>query len=312
MAIWPDEHMPVDEFGNRADIIASSISTVNRSNPGRTHEQFVGAAGRDVIKRVRRAYGLPDMGVLTWEEIEAKVNSHSDVFNREQYEYILGFLKIVSKNKSWRKTMSVYGMNDGRWMKDLCHVIEDGNDPKGMYFTKPASAKARPAEIIRTLRNTPEYCPEKGKVTYTLPDGTVVTSEAAVLIGPNYYFSLEKTATDGSGTSITRLGHHGTPTRLTNTDKYSRPARETGTKTNGEAENRNLAKSVGTEPLADIMDMYNNPEQLKVIANNILTHPTPTNMEEVLSRETHKLGAHRPNAYMGHIHMCSGSGISRE
>ncbi len=312
VAIWPDEDMPTDKFGNRADLIMAPLATINRSNPGGSHEMLVGAAGRDVIKRVRRRYGLPDMGVLTWDEVWKCIQSHPIELAREMYQYIIGFYKIVAEKVNYTKAVELYERNDGKWLEDLCHIILDGNDPKGMYITTPANSKRRMARVIRQLHASDEYRPEMSTVRYRAPNGELEDTVAEILIGPNYYLALEKTATDGSGTSITRLGHHGTPTRLTNADKHLRPARETGTKTDGEAELRNAAKSVGSAPLADMADMYNNPRLLRVIAQKVLTTDKPTNIDEIFDRDVHEIGGHRPIGYMEHMFLCSGKGLSRE
>ena len=304
--------MPVDEFGNRADVIASGFSTVNRSNPARMHEQAIGAAGRDVIKRVRRKYGLPDMAVLEYDEVMRELKANSEEFNKAQYEYILGFYKIVSYAVDYQKSLELLNKGGDGWLNDLCHIILDGNDPKGMYITTPSNSKRRIAKVIRQLDESDDYRPEMSPVTYRGPGGEMVTSIEPILIGPNYYLSLEKTATDGSGTSITKLGHHGTPTRLTNVDKHTHPARETGTKTDGEAEIRNWAKTVGTQPIADMSDLYSNPALLKVAAQNILTHQTPTNIPVIIPRDVYSLGGHRPLSYMNHLHLCSGIELTRD
>lgn len=303
--------MPTDRNGNRADIICAPLSTVNRSNPARVFEQAISAAGRDVIRRVRKAFSLPELGVLEWDEVWKVITTHPEKVAKSQYEYIIDFYEIVSKKVNWVKACEIYKANDGRWMKDLCHIILDGNDPKGMYITTPSSSKRRMAKVMRVL-DEGIYRPDITPVTYRTPAGILEETIAPVIIGSNYYLSLEKTATDGSGTSITKLGHHGTPTRLTNADKHMRPARETGTKTDGEAEIRNWAKSVGTQPIADMSDMYNDPRLLRLISRQVLTHKTPTNMDNVIDRDVHKLGGHRPASYADHMFLCSGKGLSRE
>ena len=72
-------------------------------------------------------------------------------------------------------------------------------------------------------------------------------TKVPMLIGPNYYLGLEKTATDGNGVSVSRKNQFGVSSKLTNNDKYLAPVRETGTKHIGETEYRNLGKSVGGE-----------------------------------------------------------------
>jgi len=39
--------MPVDELGNRADIITDNYATISRMNLGRSYEMYLGSVSRD-------------------------------------------------------------------------------------------------------------------------------------------------------------------------------------------------------------------------------------------------------------------------
>ncbi|MFO5615266.1 hypothetical protein ACLBQC_32445, partial [Klebsiella pneumoniae] len=50
--VMEDEDMPIDENGNRADLIIFGGSTMRRSNYGRIYEHGFGAAARDLAHRL--------------------------------------------------------------------------------------------------------------------------------------------------------------------------------------------------------------------------------------------------------------------
>lgn len=311
VAIWPDECMPVDKFGNRADVIFYGGSTISRMTVAQLHEQTIGATGRDVIKRLRRAYGFGDFEQLQYNDIFNTITNNGEGLAREQYEYLLGWYKIISTDTDYPRALH-YLTSKGRWIEHLAHVIEDGNDPYGTYIHIPPQSCVRMDEVITAIKDS-KYMPEMSTVKFRWPDDTEYTETVSpILIGPTYFLPLEKTATDWSGVSSSKVGHFGTTARLTQSDKYSKPGRETGTRTSGESEKRNLAKSMGGENLAHIADMNNNPVVHRVVCRTIITADQPTNIEEVVNREEYPLGGHRPLSFVKHMHLCSGKGFSRE
>lgn len=308
--VSPDADMPVDDFGNRADVVIFSNSAVNRLNTGRQHESVVGAAGRDVIKRIRRSYGFPDSGFIPESEIrKAVLRAEFSALSMKNFAYVMGFYNLVSP-RLYEILSKPNVVREGRHLSHLIKVIQDGEEPYGMFLFMPSNSGVRMDHVIRTIKNS-EYMPEMSPLTYRGMNGEMLRTKRAELIGPNYYLKLEKTATDWSGISSSKLGPFGTPSKLTNADKYSSPGRETGTKTLGEAEKRNLGHAMGTEPLARIADINNNPVHHKEVCISIYTAAQPTNIESVIDREKFKLGNHRPLQWVRHQLICSGKNISR-
>lgn len=309
VAIWADDDMPVDESGNRAEALMFAGSTVSRMTTGQLHEQAVGAAGRDAIKRMRRAFSIGDFEQVEYEKVLKMLRQNPNLA-MEQYEYLLGFYKIVATDSDYPRALA-YKDNGDRWLTHLAHVIEDGNDPWGIYFHHPSDSTVKMGTVINQIKNSP-YMPEISKVKYKWPKDThYTTTESDILIGPTYFLPLEKMATDWSGVSSSRVGHFGTTTRLTQADKYTRPGRETSTRTTGEDEVRNLIKTVGAEHIADINDMNNNPVVHKEVCKTILTADKPTNIDRAIDREEYPVGGHRPLSYAHHQLQCSGKGFRR-
>lgn len=311
VAVWPDECMPRDKFGNQADVIFYGGSTVSRMTSGQLHEQAVSAAGRDVIKRIRRVYGFGDFEQLTFEQIWDVVSGRGENIAREQYDYLLGWYKIISTDTDYPRAVEYLTKGD-RWMEHMCYVIEDGNEPYGTFCHIPPNSCVRMDQVISAIEGS-EYMPEMSEVTFKWPGDTEYTTTVSpILMGSTYFLPLEKTATDWSGVSSSKVGHFGTTARLTQADKYSKPGRETGTRATGESEERNLAKSIGGESLAHINDINNNPIVHKEVCRSIITAEYPTNIDHAVDREKYPLGGHRPLSFVQHINLCSGKGFSRK
>lgn len=308
--ITDDEDMPVDQYGNRAEVVIFANSTVNRLNNGRQHEQLVGAAGRDIIKRIRRTYNLSDSAVLEREFVKRVVLDADQQLGFKNFAYLMGFYKIISP-KQFNALSRDYVIPSGRYLEHLVEVILDGNEPYGLFLQIVSNSGVRMDKVVEEIRNGP-YMPEMSTLTYKDFNGEFVTTKEPILIGPNYYLALEKTATDWSGVSSSKVNHFGVTARLTNQDKYSSPGRQTVTRSMGESEGRNLAHAMGGEHVANIMDMNNNPVVHKEVCMSILTAEKPTDIENVVDREKFKLGGHRPLAYAIHQFVCSGKNISRE
>lgn len=310
-AVAPDEDMPTDENGIRADVVIFSNSTVNRLNNGRQHTQVIGAAGRDIIKRVRKSYGLPAFGPIDREEVKRAVTSQNNMaVTMKNFAYIIGFYKLVAPAMYERLTRNDI-IPQGIHLQHVIECIMDGEDPHGLFLQLASSDEVYMDKVIKEIEAGP-YMPDLTPVTYRNLAGEMVTTKTKILIGPDYYLPLEKTATDGSGVSSSKTNHFGVTARLTNADKYASPGRETVTKSTGESEARNHAHAYGAEPLAHIMDLNYNPVVHKEACMTILTHETPTNIECLVDREKFKLGGHRPLAYVRHMMAVSGKNISRE
>lgn len=309
VAVWPEDCMPVDKFGNRAEVIMFAGSTVARMVLAQMHEPVLGATGRDVIKRIRRKFMIGDFEKVNFDDVLSMIGAQPTLA-KDMFNYLLGFYEIVSTDTDYPKVREYVNQGD-RWLRHLAHVIEDGNEPHGIYFHHPSDSTVKMSDVVNKI-NGSEYMPEISTITYKWPTDTeYTTTHSEVLIAPTYFLPLEKMATDWSGVSSSRVGHFGTTSRLTQSDKYSRPGRETSTRTIGEDEARNLTKSVGGDHVADIMDMNNNPLVHKEVCYSILTADKPTNIERAIDRKTYPVGGHRPLAYIHHSQYCSGKEFLR-
>lgn len=303
VSVWPHENMPRDKFGNVAEVAMYDASVVNRLNPGSLHEQAVSAAMRDVVKRIRRKFGLPDMGELDFEKtVDILMRPDMQDLVGWSWQYLLGFYEIVAPLQYDRLQQKDFQRPD-RMLHHLAETIVDG-----MYLFCPPDNPVAWDEVIRNIRD--RYMPEMSTLTYVGASGKRCETKMPILIGEQYFLVLEKTATDWSGVSSAKMNHFGIAARLTNADKYSSPGRQTGNRTDGEAEVRGKSAAMGADVIADQMDMNNNPTVHKHAMDNLLTADQPTNIDSLVDRERYKYGGHRPLNYVKHMFACSGKAIT--
>lgn len=307
-----DEDMPIDDFGNRADVMTFDGSTVNRQNDARDHSACIGAAGRDIIRYIRKHYGLDTHAELEQDEVEDVVyNAKNAKLGREMFDYLMGFYKLVAPTGEYKYLNKPEVITKGRHLKHLVCVILDGNEPYGLFLRMRSDQGLDMGEVIHTIAHGP-YRPNMSPIWYRDHAGKMTRTVGEFLIGPNPYMTLEKTAADGSGVSSGKTNHFGVTAKLTNADKHSTPARETNTRSTGEAEARGEAKAVGPGVVADVMEMNNNPATHKEVAIAILDSPTPTNIDRVIDRRVFRAVGHRPANFVRHHFVCSGKELSRE
>ncbi len=300
-SVAEDEDMPVDDNGVRADIIMDDLSTTRRLNPARFYEQYLNAASRDVVKRIKERIGFDPVNRPKSYVMQFFNNLSRDAI-MEEFEYVMGYYRIVSP-RMFEIMANDYGPDDIRHhLMSIC--------TKGIYLYFPPNNPVSRPEMIEAIEAN--YPPFITPVTFTNLDGRKVRTVQPILIGSMYYLILEKTAEDWSAVSSAKRNHYGTTARLTNFDKHSAPGRQQPTKTIGEAEDRLLAAVVDGENVANVMDASNNPQAHKYQQRTILMADRPTDIECALDRNEIPKGGHRPLSFVNHMFQCSGKEFCRD
>lgn len=305
-----DEDMPRDENGVVVDIVVDPNSRWNRVTPASPIEMVIGASGRDLGKRIQASFGY-DMNVqLKEEECEDAVYRPENLeLVKAAYAELLEYYKVVAPLQYEDMTDPEFLAKNPEHMYD--HVKSVLLDHMyGLYLYMPTNNPVHMPTVISTIRK--RWPPFITPVRFRGRDGKMKVSREPMLIGPSYYINLEKTAEDSwMAAASSRCNVFGTTARLSNNDKYDSPGRESGIRV-GESEIRSESAYCGGEAIADQKDASNNPIAHKFVARRVLTHPTPTNMEEALDRKIVPVGGHRPLAYMRHMFACSGKELTNE
>lgn len=288
--------MPVDQDGNRAEIICSSNSTVARSNWGRSFVPYFAGSARDLRKRLLSHPALPKS--ITVESLTLMDdNAFTEIYNT-----LLFFYAIVSpKMHYW------YKMRVTEREKRAEHLEKCLNE--AIYLYMPVD---NPINDVDAVLHLEENFPQTyGPVTYRGIGGNYVITEDKVRIVPMYFMLLEKIADDGSSANIGKLQHHGLLASHTKEEKYSQNYRPNHTRNFGEAEMRLTTFYARTvEASADIHDRSNNPLTMHHIAKQLLRRDKPTNIDSIVDRKVIEYGGSRPLQFLQHFMFTNGAKIS--
>jgi hypothetical protein len=306
-AVVKTEDMPIDDNGNRVEVMMDDTSITRRINPGVFYEQYINAAARDTLKRLKAmiGYDLPH-GATRGQIREFFSDKAGYQAFGEGYKYLLDFYKIVTPLQH-KALMEHYGDDIDKIIYHLSMVVREQN---GIHMFFPINNPVHRPSMVREL--VKHYPAIKTPVTFRGERGNMVRTKLPMLIGSMYFMVLEKTAEDWSSVASAKSSVFGTTARLTKFDKDSAPGRQNVVKTIGESESRALAACIGGEEIADIMDATNNPIAHKAIYRKILTADKPTDIDEVLDRTAIPKGGHRPRNFVKHILECSGKVFARD
>jgi DNA-directed RNA polymerase beta subunit len=288
--------MPVDEAGNRADIVMDPNSTVSRMNIGRLYEQYINAAGRDVAKEICHRLNIQANDLKVMSKLGELDRTNRPAIDMA-WEYLLGFYKIVSPKMFVWFTDGEYGRSR---LEHLAEVIT-----KGVYLYMPPENDPEPVEMIKALEKF--YRPTYGPVTYVGNSGRKVTTKLPVRIGSMYIILLEKIGDDWTAVSSGKLQHFGVLSQVTNTDKYSSPTRTQAIRALGEAEVRIYVSYAGPRITAEILDRNNNPKTHQYQVQRILEADQPTNILNTVDRGEIPLGGSKPLQLVKHVLECGGT-----
>lgn len=287
--------MPIDEEGNRADIVMDSNSTINRMNIGRLYELYINASRRDVRKAICKKIGIAPKSIHALTQVEEVFYSNKPLFD-ECYNYLLGFYSII--NTKMFEHLGVKATDENK-INHLAYIIK--ND---IYLYLPPENDKENLDIIDELEK--HYKPVYGKVSYIGNSGERTNSVDNVRIGSMYIMLLEKTGDDYSAVSSGKLQIHGILSQLTKNDKYSNPIRLQTIRGLGEAEFRVLAAYLKQHAAAEFADRNNSPATHREIVRNILKADKPTNIDSVINRKEFPYGGSKPINIVNHALFCGG------
>lgn len=276
--IWPDDDMPTDATGNRADVITDDNTTIKRMNPSRTYEQYINASSR-----------------ITAMHIEDGLMQGTPV--QQLWDYLYEFYRLVSPNMlPHLDALCVTDLQKRRHLETVSR--------QGMYRDQPTDNPVDYVDVIYTLSQ--KYPAPYGPVKYRGRKGQMVTTKLPVLIGGMYMMLLEKTGNTWQAVASAKTQHYGIPAKINNTDKYTSPGRQQAVRIFGESEIRLIAAICGGDIVADILDQTNNPMIHRWITEAVLTAENPMAIERVVDRDKVPVGNGRTITLFKHIMECSG------
>lgn len=276
-AVVPDDQMPINDIGVRADVVMDSLSFINRTIVGKPHEIYINAAIDKLLYDLKRLVKPEDK------------DTYDQAFN-----YVMGFYKIVSP--------PMYDLIVNNPFNPVKHIEELLKGNVGLYL--PANNPVDYTEVIELLE---KYYPAvNGKVKFMGTDGKMKTSKYDILIGGCYMYLLDKIATESAAVASAKTQHFGIPSKLNKLNKYHSPARDQPTKTIAEDESRVLESIVGGKMTVDLLDQTNNPDVHKAILNNIYTSSKPSGEYRLVDRNKHPTGHGYIQNMVNNVLNCAG------
>lgn len=295
--------MPIDKWGNSADVIMDGDSTIKRMNVGRVYEQYINTTSREVTYGLQAICGtIPTAEVQMDRIADDYVRSLVGSGNRDAaLDYLLKYYSVASPLMGNMVDEALALAKDRKaFTDDLLDTVLK----KGIELYIPPNSPNMGHEVIRDLRQ--QFPIRISPVTYRGRSGKVVTTKVPVIIGSVYIIELEKTGSDWAAVASARRQHFGVLAKLTNADKHSLPWREQPVRLLGEAEVRLFSATIGPQATADLLELPNSPAAQKLIARNILTADKPTDIAQIIDHNVVPRGLSRAGQFIDHILQCSG------
>ena len=284
--------MPVDEDGNRADIVMDDTSVISRMNISKLHEVYLSASARDIAKHLRRALNIKEEDR---PHIKHRQFPLTDEYIRAQWDHLMGYYKVVSTRQyDFFTSLSIEDCEE-----HFTDVLRDG-----VYIYSPIENDIDAMDRVDAIDK--HYRPTFGPVTYIGNSGITRTTKEPVRIAPMYIMLLDKICDNWSAVSTAKLHHFGVLAPIAKSEKRSYPYRSNPIKNVGETEGRIYAGYCGREAIAELMDRNNNPVTQRNMVHNILNADKPTNIENVVDRDYIELGGSKALQLVKHVLYCSG------
>lgn len=282
--VIPDADAPIDEFGNRADVIMDNCSITKRMNLGKPAEQYINGASVYATKVARQLKAAGDMDGA--------------------WNHLMGYYEAAAIEQ-WEMMQSpVYLSNKTNRDFHVNWVCEHGIE---LYC--PTDRKFFGAEQIRRIMKCHDF--PTTRVQYRAPNGNLVWTKDPVMIAPIYIMLLEKMGEYWASCAIPKLTHFGTLSTLTQVDKYSLPWRNTPTRFTGESEIRLFLAATGGWFTNRLLSFANTPTMQKAAVTKILRHKDPMRLPSMIDEKETPLGKGRPLQMYKHIQACRGIHLER-
>jgi hypothetical protein len=278
--IWANEDMPVDDFGNRADMVIAPETTVNRMNPSQLWEHWINYVSNFVNKQ---AQTLP---------------------TREQaYDHIRTFIAMINPQYANIVDEAIRTTRDG-----LELYLEDVYKRFIMLVCPPFLETIQPqlAIDLKDKFNVP-----LSQVEFNLRDtnGNLirrVRTRKPVVIGSKYVYLLCKVP-HARSSGISNINQLKLPVRPHAKAKSLTPISMVPHRT-GEDEIRQILMATNPDCAARFLSLYSNSHTgVEAVADAILTADNPSNIQRI-NMTTEQLN--ESNRAIGAMqHMLSGIGL---
>lgn len=287
-AIWPDECMPVDEHGIRADMIKGPVSVFNRMNPSQWYEHFMSRGAMLLTMRIREKFKTP----------------------QPESEWLNAFATVIDYLKDCNPSWGELAERKHPTNKDKCELVQDVLD-QGIYIQVTPFTKGIDQHWV--IKMAKKWGIDKTPVTYKAPfkDGTwhTITTKEPVMIGTEYFFLLYKMP-HLRCCSLGYANQYRSPVRANALAKLQYPISQTSIRF-GEDEIRNILMTSGAETAAYILGTYANSHDATMnLGRHLLFDEHPTALEDIDLSLTDIIKSNSIISLTRHLFSCVGVNIA--
>lgn len=292
--IVPRSQMPFDENGRYVDVIVSANSTVNRQNPNRDFEHYIGAVAEKIEQRVisdvTSRMGQVDRSHIS--KTRALVARMGDEEVMTLTDWIMGGYAIVNSDIAKLYERGVYPNSIAQRRELLACVIRFGATCV-VKHDEPRDTKAIIADIEESI-----YRPQRHFLQWRDANGKLHRYEREMLVAPLLMHLLYKLPNEGNAQSSSVRTPHDTPAGTRRPDLVRKPGRFTGSRGLGESENR-MALNMAQHGPALLFNLSHSSQACRTFVGRVLSSERPTALVDPLSDVP--LGETRIHGVVGHI-----------
>lgn len=254
MKILPDEMAPVDDYGNRAEMIVGNTPAFRRQILSSLIEQDVNF-----------------INIHLWPKIKAAKEAGN---YKEAWDIAYKFYDTV--NPSFAELAESLSAEDR--MNHIDWITKDENEfcVKGSSGTDIVGMKI----VDRVEKAYPEIKPTP--VTYINEYGETKRTRYPIGITSIYYIMLDKFGDDISCQSMPKLNIFGLPTSLSKHERAREFYRATLNRNVGETEGRLFINQKGGAAAVRALSLANGPKNLDRAVKRILRSPNPFLIEQLV------------------------------
>ena len=294
--VRPDEHMPVDDQGNRADIIVDAGSRFARMIPGSLYQHALGGLTRDIAMNTIRPLTGYQEG-MSEEVFRANLTPYAF---EQAIEKLFTLFRLTGSGQ--------YEFYSQQSEHELIGELYDICVEKQISLNRMINDKVDLSKTMTEMRRI--FNPVITPVTFfNRYSGKFERTTKPVLIAPLYMMILDKVGGELMATSTANIHAFGILAQTNKGNKMRYPWRNTPAKVIGETEMRLYLAYCGRRVVAELYDRSNSIETQKAVVWSISENDKPTKIHSLVNRADIKFSNTKSLQFFKHMMGCRGISV---